>query len=205
MKRINFSEIIGKKFNQLTIISYAEKRKDQNYLLVRCDCGLEKIMMWENIRSGKSKSCGCLSYRVMFGRRHPLYKRWLQMKARCYNKKFKHYNNYGGRGVTVCNEWRNDFESFFNWAIEAGWKEGLELDKDIIPKRLGIPAIIYSPEMCCWVTHTENMRETRRVKLNMEKAREIRESTLSVKELAEKYKVHTMAIYNIKWGNRWKE
>lgn len=75
------------------------------------------------------------------------------MMQRCYYKKNNSYKNYGAKGVTVCKEWREDIKSFYNWAINNGWKEGLQLDKDI--KGDGL---LYSPDTCCFVTHEENNR-----------------------------------------------
>ncbi len=73
---------------------------------------------------------------------------WNNMKYRCYNPKCPDYPRYGGKGVIVCQEWLNDFNAFSIWAMESGWKKGLQLDKDIKAKELGIPALLYSPEMC---------------------------------------------------------
>lgn len=78
------------------------------------------------------------------------------MKQRCYNSKDAAYLNYGGRGVRVCNSWLDDFKLFFDWCINNGWQEGLQLDKDI--KGNGL---LYSPETCCFVTAKENSNTKR--------------------------------------------
>ena len=67
------------------------------------------------------------------------------MKQRCYNHNNKSYKNYGARGIKVCNEWKNDFMSFYNWATENGYKEGLTIDRLNVDKD-------YSPNNCAWVT-----------------------------------------------------
>lgn len=98
--------------------------------------------------------------------RHPLYAVWCNMKNRCYNKKVKQYENYGGRGVIVCVEWVDDFNSFFQWAVSNGWEKGLELDKDIKGDGLS-----YSPSTCCFVTskiNSNNRRSNKIIKHNGE-------------------------------------
>ena len=87
--------------------------------------------------------------------RHPLYAVWEDMKSRCYNLNDKRYKDYGGRGVTVCDEWINSPAAFIEWALENGWKTGLQIDKDIKGGN------IYSPENCTIVTNKENMRHTK--------------------------------------------
>lgn len=87
---------------------------------------------------------------------HPLYNIWGKMKSRCNNHKSKDYYMYGGRGVKVCPEWEHDFKAFYDWAMMSGWKRGLEIDKDYIPKKEGREALIYSPENCCFLTQKQN-------------------------------------------------
>lgn len=88
--------------------------------------------------------------------RHPLYAVLKNIKNRCYTKSNKAFHNYGGKGVRVCDSWLNDPKKFVEWALANGWRKELQIDKDIIPKRLGIPALLYSPEMCSIVTRAEN-------------------------------------------------
>lgn len=78
------------------------------------------------------------------------------MMSRCYNKNTRMYKFYGGRGVIVCEEWKNDYQKFLDWALGNGWKEGVELDKDT--KGDGM---LYSPETCCFVTSKKNQRSRR--------------------------------------------
>lgn len=90
--------------------------------------------------------------------RHPLLAVWAGMKARCYNVNNGAYHNYGGNGVTVCEEWIK-FKPFFKWALENGWKPGLQIDKDkLSPQRNGK---IYSPEYCCFLSQKENQNNRR--------------------------------------------
>lgn len=87
------------------------------------------------------------------------------MKARCFNKKNKEYNNYGGRGITICDEWKNDFLSFFNWSMSNGHKDGLSIDRIDVNGN-------YCPENCRWITpfkQGENKRNHHYIEYNGEK------------------------------------
>jgi CENP-B-like protein len=96
---------------------------------------------------------------------HDLHTRWEKIKARCFNKNATHYEDYGGRGITMCDQWKNDFMSFFNWAITNGYKKELEID------RINNNGD-YEPINCRWVTRSQNLSNTRRnvyVELNGER------------------------------------
>lgn len=88
--------------------------------------------------------------------KHPLFKVWAGIISRCYTPSSSGYKQYGLKGVKVCDLWRHNFLEFYNWAISNGWEKGLQIDKDIIPKKLGIPALLYSPELCSIVTKKQN-------------------------------------------------
>lgn len=92
--------------------------------------------------------------------RHPLNNTWASIRARCNNPKSKKYIDYGARGVRICDEW-NDFVSFYEWCITNGWKAGMQIDKDLIPRKLGVPALLYSPDMCSIITCKENQNAKR--------------------------------------------
>lgn len=150
---------IGKKFGQLTVI----KQYILNGRLVGdivCECGNKKTVRIGHLKSGATKSCGCYNMKVIINRltkhglyKHPLYSLWQGIRRRCNDQKGRNYNSYGAIGVKVCEEWENDFMSFYNWALSKGWQKGLEIDKDI--KGNGK---LYSPDTCCCVTHLENSR-----------------------------------------------
>lgn len=92
------------------------------------------------------------------------YKRWKAMKCRCYNPNHTFYKNYGGRGITICDEWKNDFMCFYEWASQSGYKKGLTLDR--IDNNKG-----YSPQNCRWVTRKEqgrNQRTNHKITINGE-------------------------------------
>jgi hypothetical protein len=81
--------------------------------------------------------------------KHKLYITWRDIKTRCYNKNSKDYIHYGSRNITMCDEWLNNFMSFFNWCEENGYKDGLEIDR--IDNNGN-----YYPENCHFITHLEN-------------------------------------------------
>lgn len=127
-----------------------------------CKCGKTKELVVNLVKRGFVKSCGCFgskkSSELMTTHglsKHPLFFVWVDMNTRCNNPNCTAYKWYGGRGVYICEEWQ-DFKCFYDWAINNGWKKGLRLDKDSIPKRLGIPALCYGPDTCCFLTHKEN-------------------------------------------------
>lgn len=171
-------------------------------LLVRCicDCGNEKIVPASQVKRGNFKSCGCNQFPITTKpyRDHPLYDIWKGINGRCENEKNSAYKNYGGRGVKVCDEWSKNFISFYGWCMQNGWEDGLHIDKDITPAKLGISEREYSPEMCQIVTHATNSRFTRLVKIDNDKVIEILNSRLSQKEIAKIYNVHPSTIQRIK-------
>lgn len=117
-----------------------------------CFCGNEFVASMYRVKTGGTKSCGCYNKYVMsktmtvHGESEtPLYAIWCSMKRRCYNKRDSSYKNYGGRGITVCEEWKNDFIIFRDWCIQNNYKNGLSIDRKNNNKG-------YSPNNCRWVT-----------------------------------------------------
>lgn len=88
--------------------------------------------------------------------KHPLFNVWVGIIRRCYSPKSNVYKRYGANGVRVCDEWRYNFKYFYDWAISNGWQKGLHIDKDIKARKIGIPPLLYSPEMCSIVTPKDN-------------------------------------------------
>lgn len=131
--------------------------------LYKCQCGNIREYDVSHVKNGHTKSCGCITREriVTHGlTNHPLYKVWEDIKSRCYrNKPGSKYEYYGAEGVTVCNEWLNDFKAFYNWCMANGWRKGLEIDKDIKGGK------IYSPANCLIVTHEVNKKYRRNSRL----------------------------------------
>ncbi len=197
--------LVGMKFGLLTVISKKDKHpKYRTYMFeCKCDCGGSKNVCGPDLKRGAVKSCGCydgVSKHKMSD--HPLYTAWLNIKARCYNINNPKHEFY--KGVKMCKEWKSDFKSFFDWAIKNGWQSGMQIDKDIIPKSLGISKRVYSPEMCCIVSGIKNRRASSHTKITYEQAVEIRKSKLPPRALAPIYGLTPRYISSIKSGKKWK-
>lgn len=144
---------IGEKIHNLTIIEELKER-DKNgskQWLCKCDCGKTKIYTTSNLNV--VKGCGCCKGTHKYSQTK-LYKTYQRMKNRCYNKKFPHYEIYGGRGIKICDEWLNDFVAFKDWALSNGYKEGLSIDR-INPNGN------YEPNNCRWITMFEQASNKR--------------------------------------------
>lgn len=157
-------DITGQKYGRLTAIKSDGKSKSGKTLwLCKCDCGNYTHVPIDNLKSGNTKSCGCLQKengvnRGRDSKKHgmthtPIYEAWRRIKDRCYNHKKDGYNRYGGRGIQVCDEWLGDngFNNFYHWAIQNGYSEDLEIDRIDNDGN-------YCPENCRWVTKKVNMR-----------------------------------------------
>jgi len=152
--------LVGKKFGRLTVIERAENDKYKNACwLCQCECGNKKIIKGVNLVRGFTKSCGCLHKEKFRHVTHNLtntriFTIWMGIKKRCCNKKSSNYNLYGGRGITYCKEWEQ-FESFYNWAINNGYKDNLSIDRIDVNGN-------YEPNNCRWVDMKTQQNNTRR-------------------------------------------
>jgi hypothetical protein len=182
----------------ITIVRFEKHGYNVRALFI-CDCGKSGSCAYGNFNRGLQLSCGCnrTPKRVSYDYSHPLYHIWVSIKGRCYNENDSAYYNYGARGVTMCDEWVSNYQNFYDWCILNGWKRGLHVDKDIIPKSIGVEAKEYSPKYCSIITRTDNNRQRRGVKVNMDIANDIRKLEVSKKELSIKYGVSIETIYDI--------
>lgn len=157
-------DLTGVRFGRLVPIAFDGYKKSHAQWRCRCDCGTEKTIGASNLMLGRTESCGCLQReRAAAGARkhgrstHPIYHSWWGMRARCYNKSYDHWSDYGGRGIKVCPRWRDSFENFLA-DMGASWAPGLSVD------RINNDGD-YSPENCRWATRSEQVRNTRRTRM----------------------------------------
>jgi len=141
--------------------------KNRKHVEAICECGEIYYTLLQSLKSGRTVSCGCNKIKKQKDRltkhglasnsgKHPIYKAYGNMISRCYNEKIKEYKNYGGRGVIVCEEWRNSFDSFYQWAINNGWENGLSLDR--YPNN---ETGIYEPSNCRWANDDQQQNNKR--------------------------------------------
>lgn len=159
---------IGTRFGRLTVCERAENHftsggRRQGQWFCRCDCGCDTKVTSQNLRSGNTKSCGCLGREILAkrskthgfasrGHVSATYKIWNNMITRCTNPRRAQWGDYGGRGITVCERWR----SFENFLADMGERpDGKSLDRRDANGN-------YDPENCSWATRTEQNRNTRR-------------------------------------------
>lgn len=160
----NVPDMEGKVFGKWTVLRRLENDKHGNSSwLCRCECGEERAVLGARLRSGKSQTCGCTRALSMLqantthdGTHHPLYKTWKGMKERCYLESNRSYADYGGRGITVCSTWLEDFWAFVR---DMGPRpKGTTLDR--VDNAKG-----YSPENCRWATPEEQNSNRRNNRL----------------------------------------
>ena len=147
-----------------TMYTTENSKKKARYGIYKCGfCGNEFKANTYSINSGYNKSCGCHKKRRTSEankthglRATRLYSTWAKIKDRTLNPKSKKYESYGGRGITICDEWRNDFLSFYNWAMSNGYEENKGLSIHRIDNDGN-----YCPENCRWTTSTIQNRNQR--------------------------------------------
>jgi len=140
----------GKKFGKLTVLHRdGSNEYSKPMFLCRCECGKLCRINGNYLRIGKTKSCGCLTTATHGLSKHSLWGTWNQIKQRCSNPNTRSYSSYGAKGIRICEEWRNDFEIFFEWCIKNGWKHGLTIDR-INPEKG------YEPNNCRFLSRSEN-------------------------------------------------
>lgn len=148
-------DLTGQRFGRLVVKERAGMQGKNATWICQCDCGNACTVQSFNLRNGHTTSCGC--YRKEFTSKNikthgmsrtRLYKEWLRIKERCSLETKDGYERYGGRGITVCQEWLDSFEAFRDWALANGYRDDLTIERKDVDGD-------YCPENCCWATSEE--------------------------------------------------
>ena len=203
--QIHKDSMIGKKFGRLTVLSISGKRGAFTEYLCQCSCGNTMKTSTGNLTSGRTQSCGCYAKEKAIERltthglsKHRLYNIYNGIIVRCHDQDYPSFQNYGGRGVRVCEEWLSDFKNFYDWSIANGYDSELTIDR--IDNNGN-----YEPGNCRWTNMTEQSRNRRNVRLSMDIARSIRNDPRTQVEIAKDFGIRQPTVSAIKRNKIWKE
>lgn len=162
----NAVDITGERFGMLTALYRhpTEKHNGAYKWVFRCDCGKEIVAVKGTVVSGYKKSCGCMTsaWKSAAHTTHGYGHRgiagiWGKMKWRCYNPNCPQYPNYGGRGIVVCDEWKDNCAAFIEWALANGYEKGLTIERIDVNGN-------YEPNNCTWIPNEEQWKNRREKK-----------------------------------------
>ncbi|HDG5860076.1 TPA: hypothetical protein PF291_001533 [Staphylococcus aureus] len=176
----------GDKYNRLTAVKEIDNRK----WLFRCICGNEKIISKYDVQKGHTKSCGCLqkentskAKRTHGDTDSRLYYIWENMRKRCYKPNSDRYKNYGARGITICDDWKDNYSNFYKWAYSNGYNDNLTIERIDINGN-------YEPSNCTWITMKDQAKNR-----SSNKWVYIDNVKYSPQELEKIYKIPVKTIY----------
>lgn len=194
----HYKDITGQKFGRLTTLYRLHNyHKQGTYWLCICDCGNFKEVSIGALGK-QTNSCGCLQKEsrikthIIHGKSNSrLFTIWRNIKARCYNQNEPAYNNYGARGIMMCDEWIHDFQAFYDWSISNGYNDTLTIDRINVNGN-------YEPNNCRWANAKQQAQNRRTSKIYT-----INGETHCLKEWCEilnlNYRTIHKRIYNHNW------
>lgn len=164
MKQRSFINLTGSKFEKLTVICEDGKSGSDRLWLCQCQCGNITHVAGANLRSGATKSCGCILKQSSHDRLYKhgytgtrIYRIWKNMKTRCYNQNSPQFKYWGARGISICDEWKNSFESFMKWSMDHGYSDELTIDRINNDGN-------YQPSNCRWTDYSTQNKNRRAFK-----------------------------------------
>lgn len=185
---------IGERYGRLTVRKFHSRRGHKKLFVCVCDCGTERVVYDSNLRSGHTTSCGCRhdEQRRLTHRTHGLAKTaehdiWVNIKQRCSNPSNPAFNRYGGRGITICAEWRDDFAAFLAY---VGPRPSPDMSIDRIDNERG-----YEPGNVRWATASEQVKN-RRPLPRWAKTYELDGRQWTIQEVAKERGIPPVRIYN---------
>ena len=157
-----YVDITGMKFGRLTAVYHISRKgkaiKPKSLWMCTCECGGTAVVDAYRLKHGETKSCGCIVREGVKPRKTDAQKRlrriWIGMKQRCLNPSIPEYKYYGLRGIAITNEWLDDFETFYRWAIANGYQNDLTIDRISSDGN-------YEPSNCRWITIQDQQRNRR--------------------------------------------
>lgn len=151
-------DLTGKQYGAWTVLQRAPNRKKAVMWLCKCKCGEIKEVHGTSLKTGASVSCRKCSAkqpRTHGLTHHHLYKVWQRMKGCTSSPNHQDYKHYGGRGITICKPWSDDFLEFYKWANENGYRKGLTIERVNVNGH-------YEPENCTWIPQSEQPKNRRK-------------------------------------------